>query len=181
MAFALNQLIIPVNLEPVRSYSIKDLPLWARPIQLLDLFDGSSDYADQLQLLKQRLGTPIPIRQFLLQSLEHYKRDGILLDEVSLDLIERHYDDLHLLGSQKWIADELIQESRFKIESYWIRYDKLNGAYRQSRTENLELKQVIRSLDTGMRLRELLTVLFAIALILVVIIIIYQQWVQFIF
>ena len=181
MAFALNQLIIPVNIEPGRSYSTKDLPLWARQFQLMDLFDELPEYADQLQLLKQRLGTPIPIRQFLLQNLEHYKRDGVLLDEVSLDLIERHYDDLHLVGSQKRTADELIRESRFKIESYWIRYDKLNKAYKQSRTENLELKQAVRNLDTAARLREFLAVLFAIALIVVIIITtryLYQVWLQ---
>jgi len=182
MAFALNQLIIPVNIEPARSYLIKDLPLWARPIQLLDLFDGLPEYADQLQLLKQQLGTPVPIRQFLLQNLEHYKRDGVLLDEVSLDLIERHYDDLHLVGSQKRIADELIRESRLKIESYWIRYDKLNKSYKQSRTENLELKQVVRSLDAAVRLREFLVVLFVIALIVEFIIVtrfFYELWLQF--
>jgi hypothetical protein len=181
MALALDQLIIPVNIEPGRSYSINALPLWARPIQLMDLFDGLPEYVDQLQLLKQRLGTPIPIRQFLLQNLEHYKRDGVLLDEVSLDLIERHYDDLHLVGSQKRIADELIRESRFKLESYWIRYDKLNKAYKQSRTENLELKQVVRNLDAAGRLRALLALLFGVALIVVIIITIlnsYQQWLQ---
>jgi hypothetical protein len=182
MAFALNQLIIPVNIEPARSYMIKDLPLWARSIQLLDLFDGLPEYADQLQLLKQRLGTPIPIRQFLLQNLEHYKRDGVLLDEVSLALIERHYDDLNLMGSQKRIADELIRESRFKLESYWIRYDKLNKAYKQSRTENLELQQVVRSLDAAAQLRALLAALVGLAFIIELIIMLgyfYQLWLQF--
>ena len=129
MAFALNQIIIPVNIEPTRSYSISGLPLWAKPIQLLELYDGLPTYVDQLQLLKQQLGTPLPIRQYLIQALEHYRRDGVLLDEVSLDLIERHYGDLNLFGSQKRLADELIQESRFKIESYWIRYGKLHKDY----------------------------------------------------
>ena len=169
MAFALDKLIVPVNIEPGRSYLIRDLPLWTRHIQLMELYDGLPEYTDQLQLLKQRLGTPIPIRQFLLQNLEHYKRDGVLLDEVSLDLIERHYDDLHL-GSQKRIADELIRESRFKLESYWIRYDKLNKAYKQSRTENLELQQSVRNLDAVAQLRALLALLFFITLIVVIII-----------
>jgi hypothetical protein len=157
MAFALNQRIVPVNIEPGQSYLIKDLPLWTQPIQLLDLFDGLPQYGDQLQLLKQRLGTPIPIRQFLLQSLEHYKRDGVLLDEVSLALVERHYDALHLMGSQRRIADELIQESKFKLEAYWIRYNKLNKAYKQARDEGLEVKQVVRDLHRAKVLRELLT------------------------
>jgi hypothetical protein len=170
MASALNQLIIPVNIEPRRSYSIKALPLWTRSIHLMELFDGMPEYADQLQLLKRRLGTPIPILQFLLQNLEHYKRDGVLLDEVALDLIERHYDDLHLVGSQKRIADELIRESRFKLERYWIRYDKLNKAYKQSRTENLELQQVVRNLYAAGRLREFLAVYFFIALLVVIVI-----------
>jgi hypothetical protein len=179
MAFALNQLLIPVNIEPSRSYAIQELPLWARPIQLMDLFDGSDQYADQLALLKQRLGKPLPIRQYLLQHLEHYKKDKVLLDEVSLDLIERHYDELHLFGTQKRIADELIQESRFKLDSYWIRYHKLNQAYKKSRTEGLEAKQGIRSLHSAKVLREFLLVIVVLGLLAIFVLanyFYYESW-----
>jgi TIR domain len=91
MAFALDQLIVPVNIEPERSYLTRDLPLWTRHIQLMELYDGLPEYADQLQLLKQRLGTPIPIRQFLLQNLEHYKRDGVLSKVRKMALSLRIY------------------------------------------------------------------------------------------
>jgi len=176
MAFALKQLLVPVNIEPSRTYSIRELPLWARPIHLLELYDGSDQYKDQLELLKQRLGTPIPIRQYLLQMLEHYERDKVLLDERSLDLIERHYDDLHLVGKQKRIADELIQESKFKLESYWIRYDKLNHAYKIARTEELELKQTVRALHSAIVLRQSLLVLLVIALFVVLAIALYSDY-----
>jgi hypothetical protein len=124
----------------------------------MELFDGSDQYGDQLELLKQRLGKPLPIRHYLLEHLEHFRRDKVLLDEVSLELIERHYDELHLVGSQKRIADELIQESKFKLASYWIRYDKLKHAYDMARTEELEQKQKNRALESEKVLRELLVV-----------------------
>jgi hypothetical protein len=181
IAFALKQLLIPVNIEPGRTYSMQELPLWARPIQLMELFDGSDGYTDQLELLKQRLGHPIPIRQHLLQVLDHYKHDKVLLDEVSLDLIERHYDDLHLTGSQKRLADELIRESRFKLDSYWVRYDKLNSAYKASRTDNLSLKQVVRALHSAAALYKFLWVITVIALLVELIIFLYyfyQIWLQ---
>lgn len=176
MAFALKQLLVPVNIEPLRTYSIRELPLWARPIHLLELYDGSDEYKDQLELLKQRLGTPVPIRQYLLQMLEHYERDKVLLDERSLDLIERHYDELHLVGKQKRIADELIQESQFKLASYWIRYDKLKYAYDMARTEGLERQQKIRSLQNDIALRHALLVLLVIVLFVMLAIKLYSDY-----
>ena len=165
IAYALNKRLITVNIEPSRSYVTKELPLWARSIHLMELYDGSDQYADQLELLKQRLGKPVPIRQHLLQSLEHYKRDKVLLDEVSLDLIEKYYDELHLVGSQKRIADELIQESKFKLESYWVRYNKLKQAYDTARTEELQQKQINSSLKSEISLRNALLVVIVIAFV----------------
>ena len=181
MASALNQTIIPVNIEPSRSYLSRDLALWAREIQLYELYEGSADYADQLELVKRRLGHPLPIRQHLLEMLRHYQESKVLLDEGSLDLIERHYGELHLSAAQKRIADELIRESKLKLESYWIRYDKLNKAYKTARTEGLELKQVVRSLHADKMLRQFLLVLFAAAWIAELILVtyfFYQLWLQ---
>ena len=49
MAFALNQLIVPVNIERPRTYSSKELPIWAKSLQLFNLCDGSPEYEDRLQ------------------------------------------------------------------------------------------------------------------------------------
>ena len=61
MAFALNQRIIPVQVAP--SYS-GNLPIWVGKLQLHKLFEDI-DYDDKLRVLKQLLGTPLPIRQHL--------------------------------------------------------------------------------------------------------------------
>ncbi len=135
MAFARDQIIIPVKIEPFGTYSAANLPIWAAKIQLLDLIEGSPDYGDQFEKLKQLLGEPLSIRKHLLEMLDHYKRDQVLLDEVALDLVLRHYDELHLTKEQKTIADKLIKESRRKLDSYWVRYDKL-----QKDVENLTEK-----------------------------------------
>jgi len=134
IAFALNQVIIPVKIEPFGIYSASDLPIWAAKIQLLDLIDGSPEYDDQFQRLKQVLGEPLPIRQHLKEMLIHYQNSGMLLDEVALDLIERHYGELYLTKEEQEIADKLIEESRRKLDDYWVRYDKLEKDYENAKT-----------------------------------------------
>lgn len=129
IAYALNQAIIPVKIEPFEKYSANDLPIWASKIQLLDLIEGSPEYDDQFQKLKQNLGEPLPIRQHLKEMLIHYKNSGMLLDEVALSLIERHYDELYLTKEEKVLADKLIEESKRKLEDYWVRYNKLQRDY----------------------------------------------------
>jgi hypothetical protein len=129
MALAFNQAIIPVKVEPFGTYSAVNLPIWAGKIQLLELIEGSKDYDDQFQKLKQLLGEPLPIRQHLVEMLLHYKNSGMLLDEVALALIERHYDELSLPKEKKELADKLIEESRRKLDTYWVRYDKLQKDY----------------------------------------------------
>lgn len=131
MAFALEQLIIPINIKPFVGvgYSAENLPIWAAKIQLLELFNDSPDYSDQYQKLKQLLGEPLPIRQHLLEMLIHYKNSGLLLDEVALALIQRHYDELNLTKEQKELADKLIEESKRKLENYWERYEELEKSY----------------------------------------------------
>lgn len=133
MAFARDQTIIPVKIEPFGTYSASNLPIWAAKIQLLDLIEGSPDYDDQYQKLKQLLGKPLPIRKHLLETLAHYQNSGVLLDEVALALIERHYDELYLTKEEKELADRLIEESRRKLDDYWLRYDKLKKDYDNTR------------------------------------------------
>ena len=88
------------------------LPIWVGKIQLHNLFEGSTDYDDKLEELKQLLGKPLPIRQHLEEMIVHYQNSGILLEEVALALIVRHYDELYLPKDKKIIADKLIRESR---------------------------------------------------------------------
>lgn len=173
MALALNQQIIPVKIDPSCTDLEQGLPIWAKPIQLHRLFEGSADYYDQYQELKQLLGKPLPIRQYLVQMLRHYKESGMLLDEVALALIDKHYEQLNLPRAQQLLADELIQESRFRLASYWIRYERLRKAYDQTLIEYLTLKQENKGLQSDVILRHFLLVMFAAAFLLLLLCSIY--------
>lgn len=159
MAFALNQLIIPVKIEPFGTYSAANLPIWVAKIQLLDLIEGATDYADHFQKLKQLLGKPLPIRQHLEEMLLHYKNSGMLLDEVALALIDRHYDELSLTKDEKALAEKLIEESRRKLDSYWIRYDKLEKDFENAKKNISNLNERIKSLKSDGRFQLAFTVL----------------------
>ena len=176
MAFALNQQIIPVKIDPSCIDLEQNLPIWTKPIQLHKLFEGTVDYDDQYQELKQLLGKPLPIRQYLVEMLRHYQESGMLLDEVALDLIDKHYDQLNLTRAQRLIADELISDSRFRLASYWIRYEKLKNALDQTRTEYLTLKQENKGLRSDIRLRQILLVMFAVALLFIFLLESYYYW-----
>lgn len=165
MALALNQQIIPVKIDPSCPDLEQNLPIWAKPIQLHKLFEASADYEDQYQELKQLLGRPLPIRQYLIQMLKPYQESGVLLDEVALALIDKHYDELNLRRDQQLIADELIQESKFRLASYWTRYEKLKNAYDRTRTEYLTLKLENRGLRSDVMLRHILLFIFGAAFI----------------
>ena len=179
MAYALKHLIIPVNIEEPRTYLSRDLPIWARKPQLHNIIDSSAQYDEQYQQLKDLLEQPLPIRQHLIQMLVPYQESGMLLDEVALALIDKHYNKLQL---DRWgknrreLALQLIQDSRFKLEKYWIRYDKLNNAYKKARTEELELKQIVRSLHSAIVLRELLAVIAVLGLLAMVALEIYFSY-----
>lgn len=140
IAFALNQLLIPVKIEPFGNYSASNLPIWAAKIQLLELIEGSPNYNDQYQRLKQILGSPLPIRQHIEEMLIHYKNSGMLLDEVALALIEKHYNELYLPEDKKILADKLIEESRRKLDNYWMRLAKLEKDYENAQVNIRELK-----------------------------------------
>jgi hypothetical protein len=187
MAYALKHFIIPVNIEEPRTYVSTQLPIWTRKRQLHNLIDGSSNYEEKYQELKDLLEKPLSIRQYLIQMLSPYQESGMLLDEVALALIDAHFNDLHL---ERWSRDrrelalQLIEESRFKLEKYWTRYDKLNDAYKKSRTDGLELKQVVRALYLAMKLREFLVIIAIIALLAIVglgIYFEYESWIRSLF
>jgi hypothetical protein len=111
MACAYKHRIIPVNIEPSPKYSKGKLPIWAKPIQLLELYIGSPQYADQLEKLKEKLDKPLSVQKYLLDQIDHYQRDGTLLDEVGFELVVRHYDKLHLTNDQRKITDKLIEDT----------------------------------------------------------------------
>lgn len=167
MALALNQQIIPVKIDAACTDLEQRLPIWAKPIQLHRLFEGSADYDEKYQELKQLLGRPLPIRQYLIQMLKNYQESHMLLDEVALALIDKNYHELHLTRSQQLIADQLIQESRFRLASYWIRYEKLKNAYDRTRTEYLTLKQETKGLESDVTLRNFVLFLFGVAFIFI--------------
>src|SRR5688572_18886912 len=76
MAFALNQKIVPVQ---IAAEFTGKLPIWVEKIQLHKLIDGSTNYYDKFQELKQLLGIPLPIRQHLDEMLVHYQNSHMLL------------------------------------------------------------------------------------------------------
>ncbi len=157
MAFALKQDIVPVQIEPFGKYTSINLPIWAGKIQLHRLFEGSADYDDKFQELKQFLGPPLPIRQHLEEMLLHYQNSGTLLDEVALALIDKHYHELSLPKEQKVLADKLIRQSRAKLYSYWERYDKLENGYEKAIADNDKLRN---DNDRLGKLHRFLTALF---------------------
>lgn len=104
MALALDQKIITVKIEPGKLSG--KLPIWAADIELLDLIEGSADYDDKFHELMYQLGQPLPIRQYIEHVLIQKKYDpDLLLDEVGLALVERHYHDLHLSKDKKELLD----------------------------------------------------------------------------
>ena len=190
MAFALGQRIIPIKIEPF----VGNLPIWAAPIQLSDLIKGSPDYSNQYQELKQLLGEPLPIRQHLKEMLIHYKNSGMLLDEVALTLIQRHYDDLYLTDNEKELADKLIEESKRKLEDYWERYEELEKSYddakstisflnkkhdtkvdlltKEIESKNNEIESLKQEVKIGERIQEIFFIVIFIALTVFVFIVI---------
>lgn len=148
MAYALGWHIIPVQIEPFGKYTSKQLPMWAAKLQLHTLFEGSADYDDKFQELKQLLGTPLPIRQYIEEMLVHFQNSHVLLDDVGLALVERHYHELHLPKDKKELADKLIRESRRKKLDYLKRYDALQDDYEQEQQENDRLKKKIEKMGT---------------------------------
>jgi hypothetical protein len=170
MAFALKQIIIPVNIEPSRSYSMSTLPIWARKIQLYDLFYGSAEYEDQLTLIQRRLGPQLEVLQFLLDAIQHYQKSNEhLLEEGSLDLILAHYHELKLTTAQRAVADKLIEQSKFKLMAIWKRYDTMSIAYKRMLTERLRMKQAMDGVRSDKQLLLIALVFYATAFVLYVI------------
>jgi hypothetical protein len=141
MAFALNQFIIPIQIEQFgTTYSAAKLPIWAAKIQLLKLIDGSNDYEDTFQELKQLLGEPLPIRQYLEEMFRQYEHSGMLLDEVALALVEKNYHKLFLPKDKKALLDKIIRESKVRLESYLAGYEILKNDYKKAQEEIDRLK-----------------------------------------
>ena len=144
MAYALEQFIIPISIEGFGKYSPADLPIWVEETQLFNWVGEDIDYQDRFKRLKQRLGDPFPIQKHVEEMLILYQTSEMLLDEVALSLIEKHYDDIVWPKGKKALADELIEKSRRKLLDYWERYDKLGKAYEKAITDNYKLNKVLR-------------------------------------
>lgn len=144
MALALDQKIIPVKIEPGKLAG--KLPIWAADIELLDLIEGSADYEDKFQELMYQLGQPLPIRQYIEHVLIQKKYDPeLLLDEVGLALVERHYHDLHLSKDKKELLDKLITETRSKMETAWMRYERLKREKERVQQQNTDLLEQLQA------------------------------------
>lgn len=176
MALALNRKLITVRFRPGEKYGSYKLPLWARPIQPINLFEGTAEYPDQLEELAQLLGKPLPIREYLLNTLPHFQASGQLLDEGALELVEQHFAELHLKGAQKRLAIELIRESRSRLDSYWIRHKKLKDAYDLARTENLSGKLKNKEQESAIILRQILLVFYAAAILILFFAVLYLSY-----
>jgi hypothetical protein len=166
MAFALNQDIVPVQIAP--TFTGK-LPIWVGKIQLHKLFEGSTDYNDKLQELKQLLGTPLPIRQHVEEMLFHYQNSGMLLEEVALALIEKHYHEFHFPKDKQILADKLIRESRAKLQDYWVRYGNLMQDYNRLQNDHLQVKDENEKFKNERILNHVLNIIIGLSLVIILI------------
>ena len=141
LTYALEQFIIPVRIEDFGKYSAANLPIWVKEIQLFNFSEESIDYQNRFKSLKQLLGDPFPIQKHLEDMLILYKTSGILLDEVALNLIEKHKNDISWPKGKKALAEELIEKSKRKLQDYWERYDKLEKDYENAKLDNSNLKK----------------------------------------
>lgn len=141
MAYALDQHIIPVSIEGFGKYTPANLPIWVEETQLFNWVGDEIVYQDRFKSLKHFLGDPFPIQKYVEEMLILYKTSGIRLDEVALNLIEKHYDDIVWPKGKKALADELIEKSKRKLLDYWERYDKLVNAYEKAQKDIYNLNK----------------------------------------
>jgi len=124
------------------------------------------------------LGPQLEVLQFLLDAIQHYQKSNEhLLEEGSLDLIRRHYHELKLTTEQRAIADELIQQSEFKLLAIWTRYERMNKAYKDMLTRKLQMKQAVDTLRSDRWFLRLALVFYAVGFLLYIItIILLTRW-----
>jgi hypothetical protein len=145
MAYALDQLILPVKIKGSGNFSSEELPVWVEEIQLFNFTEGDVDYERELKKLKQRLGKPIPIQSRLEELLIQYQIYGRLLSEVELNLIEKHKKIIVWPEGKEELANELIDKSKRALRNYWVRYASLERDYVETQREINSLKRQIES------------------------------------
>lgn len=147
VAYALNQLIIPLQIEEFEKYSASDLPIWVKEQQLVNFVEGAIDYQNRLRRVKQYLGDPLPIQKHLEEMMIQYKTSGMLLSEVALNLIEKHKDKIEFPKG----SEELIEKSLRALQNYWTRYELLQNDYENAKKDIVNLKENNKSLSSDRR------------------------------
>lgn len=143
MAYALGQRIIPLKIEEFGRYVASDLPIWVQDDQLADFVENEIEYKNRFRRLKQFLGDPLPIQKLLEDMTAVHNATGALLDEVALELIEKHKDEIEYPEG----AMDLIDKSRRALKDYWVRYDDLEGKYEASKREIEVLEERVGGLE----------------------------------
>jgi hypothetical protein len=120
--------IIPVK---IKEYRPSELPLGVEEIQLFNIVQGEVDYDRELTKLKNRLGTPIAIVEYMEGLLRLYETSEgeALLSEHQLKLYERHKEKIVWPVGKKTIGLEMIEKSYRAIQDYWDKYNDLETNY----------------------------------------------------
>lgn len=154
MAYALNRSVLPVKIEDFGKYQPKDLPVWVEEIQLFNFVLSTVDYQSRYQSrylrLKQRLGKPLQVQNFLDELIIQYRHSHVLMDKGMLDLIRKHYNDLDRPPD----LDRLMEESERELMGPWQKYAALQKAYRNSQVHNFELRDVLNKKETEIRFQD---------------------------
>jgi hypothetical protein len=154
MAYALGRSVLPVKIEEFGKYQPKELPVWAEETQLFNFVLGAVDYQGRYQSrylrLKQRLGKPLQVQKFLDELIIQYRREHVLMDKGTLDLIRKHYNDLDRPPD----LDNLIEDSERELLGPWLRIAALRKSYKKSQMEKYELNYTNEALRSDIRLRD---------------------------
>ncbi|NCQ56047.1 toll/interleukin-1 receptor domain-containing protein [Candidatus Parcubacteria bacterium] len=141
IAYALKQLIIPLQIEDFGKLLATDLPIWVEEKQLVNFVEGIIDYPNRLRRVKQYLGEPLPIQKHLEEMMIQYKTSGMLLSEVALNLIEKHKDKIEFPEG----SEELIEKSRRALHDYWTQYAELERNYDNAKIAIKNLNETLKS------------------------------------
>jgi hypothetical protein len=137
--------IIPVQ---IKEYKPKELPLGVEEVQLFYLTEGGVDYDRELKRLKNRLGPPVAIVEYMESLLIVYETSGCeaLLSEHQLRLYEKHKEKIVWPKGKEALGRELVEKSYRALQNYWEKYEDLEENYLHAQREIDQLKQNTKEL-----------------------------------
>jgi TIR domain len=143
MAYGRDLDIIPVK---IKEYKPKELPLCVEEFQLLKLVEGVDDYDRGLMKLKNRLGPPVAIVNYIdsLLSLYESSMGKSLLSEHQLRLYEKHKKKIVWPEGKEALGREMVEKSRRELQKNWARYKDLEQNYMRAERE---IDRLNRSLE----------------------------------